>query len=130
MAAAKAGSVRAEAPARDPHRVAWQDRTTEARAEGDGLIAAIGARADPEAPLARVGLETDGRPDVTPTLITGPGGREPPGRVDLHGRRVVRAGARVRTPRGVPAPGACMPSDPAGDFGEMREEARMADFCD
>ena len=71
------------------HTVAWQYLPPRARAEGDALIEAAGARASPDAPLARLGMESDGRPDAALTLTSWPGRTEALGRVDFHGRRVV-----------------------------------------
>ena len=70
------------------HTVAWQYLPAAARAEGEAAIAEAGARATEEAPLARLGMESDGGPDAALTLATWPGGAEALGRVDFHGRRV------------------------------------------
>ena len=76
------------------HTVAWQYLPAEARAEGDAVIAAAGARAraTAEAPVARLGMESDGKPDAALTLTTWPGGAEALGRVDFHGRRMAWRG--------------------------------------
>ena len=88
------------------HTVAWQYLPAEARATGDALIGAAGARASPDAPLARLGMESDGRPDAALTLTTWLGGTESLGRVDFHGRRVAwRGGIAPTTPAGGPRSG-------------------------
>ena len=73
------------------HTVAWQYLTPEARARGDALLAAAGARATPDAPLARLSMESGGTdaPGAAITLTTWPGdGPEPLGRICFHGRWV------------------------------------------
>ena len=70
------------------HTVAWQYLPPEAQAAGEALLEEAGRRATPEAPVARLGMESDGGPDAALTLATWPGGTEALGRVDFHGRRV------------------------------------------
>lgn len=75
------------------HTVAWQYFPPDRQAWGEDLLAEAGARATPEAPLARLGMEADG---VGPgaglilDLWSGTGRiaheRIPLGRVDFHGR--------------------------------------------
>ena len=74
------------------HTVAWQYLPARARAEGDALIEAAGRSAAPDAPLARLAMESDGQPDAALTLTTWPGEIEALGRVDFHGRRVAWRG--------------------------------------
>ncbi|NBC95021.1 MAG: DUF2332 family protein, partial [Deinococcus-Thermus bacterium] len=76
------------------HTIVWQYLPVEARAAGDRLIAEAGARADAEAPLARLAMEHDGDPDgAALTLDLWPdGGRQCLGRVDFHGRWIVWKG--------------------------------------
>ncbi|MGQ0567585.1 MAG: DUF2332 domain-containing protein [Gemmobacter sp.] len=70
------------------HSVAWQYLPPAARARGDALIAAAGARATPAAPLARVAMEGDGQgPGAGLTVTLWPGGLPRLlARVDFHGR--------------------------------------------
>ena len=75
------------------HTVAWQYLPPEAQAEGEALLEEAGRRATPEAPLARLGMESDGGADAALTLTTWPGETEALGRVDFHGRRVAWSGA-------------------------------------
>ena len=71
------------------HTVAWQYLSEVARAEGDMVIAAAGARARDDAPLARLSMESDGGRGAALTLTTWPGGgTESLGRADFHGRWV------------------------------------------
>lgn len=71
------------------HTIAWQYLPPEARARGEALIAAEGARATWKAPLARFGMEGDGGKDAALTLQLWPGAlRLPLGRADFHGRAV------------------------------------------
>ena len=83
------------------HTVAWQYLPPEAQAEGNALIAAAGARATPDAPLARLGMESDGQPEAALTLTTWPGEEaESLARVDFHGRHVAwRGGPAPAVPR-------------------------------
>ncbi|MFN4157831.1 MAG: DUF2332 domain-containing protein [Gemmobacter sp.] len=70
------------------HTVAWQYFSTATQARGEALIAAAGARATADAPLARVSMEADGAGEgaaLTLTLWSG-GGVVPLGRADFHGR--------------------------------------------
>lgn len=48
------------------HTVAWQYFPAHTQARGEALLAEAGARASPQAPLARFGMEADGTPDPTP----------------------------------------------------------------
>jgi hypothetical protein len=69
------------------HTVAWQYLPPERRAEGEALIAAEGARATEEAPLARISMEADGAQDAALGLTLWPGGATHAlARVDFHGR--------------------------------------------
>ncbi|MDV7141978.1 DUF2332 family protein [Tropicimonas sp. TH_r6] len=71
------------------HTIAWQYLPPEARARGEALIAAEGARATREAPLARFSMEADGGTDAALTLQLWPGEIcLPLGRADFHGRAV------------------------------------------
>ncbi|PRY25404.1 hypothetical protein CLV78_102582 [Aliiruegeria haliotis] len=71
------------------HTVAWQYLPPKARARGEAMIAAEGARATPDSPLARLSLEGDGEPQAALTLQVWPGGRcRHLGRADFHGRTV------------------------------------------
>ena len=72
------------------HTIAWQYLPAEARARGDALIAAAGARATADRPLARLGMEPDGNsPGAALTLTLWPDGRTHDlGRIDYHGRWV------------------------------------------
>lgn len=71
------------------HTVAWQYLPPDAQAEGEARLAAAGAAATPDAPLARLGMEADGGRGAALRLTTWPGGRtEALGRVDFHGRWV------------------------------------------
>lgn len=72
------------------HTVAWQYFPAATRARGEALIAAAGARATPDAPLARLSMEADATPgDAALTLTLWPGGQTHPlARVDFHGRRI------------------------------------------
>ncbi len=75
------------------HTVAWQYLPQARRAEGDAAIAAAGARAGPDAPLARVAMEADGQRRAALTLELWPGGtRRHLARVDFHGRCVTWEG--------------------------------------
>jgi len=72
------------------HTIMWQYLEPEARAHGDALIAAAGARADSKAPLARLSLEADGAaPGAALRLVLWPEGQDVLlGRMDFHGRWV------------------------------------------
>jgi hypothetical protein len=75
------------------HTVAWQYLPPARRAEGDAAIAAAGARAGLDAPLARVAMEADGRRRAALTLDLWPEGtRHHLARVDFHGRSVAWQG--------------------------------------
>lgn len=71
------------------HTIAWQYFPAAAQARGEALLARHGARATPQAPLARLGMEADasGLPGAAMVLDLWPGAlRIPLGRVDFHGR--------------------------------------------
>lgn len=69
------------------HTVAWQYFPKAARDRGAALIAAAGARALPDAPLAWFGMEADGGRGAALTLRLWPGDlRLHLGRADFHGR--------------------------------------------
>ncbi|MEL6206872.1 MAG: DUF2332 family protein [Pseudomonadota bacterium] len=75
------------------HTIAWQYLPPEARAQGDALIAAAGAAATADAPLARIAMEADGGDRAGLTLTLWPGGMPVPlARVDFHGRSVTWTG--------------------------------------
>lgn len=71
------------------HTVAWQYFAPDTQARGAALLDAQGARATPDAPLARLAMEADatGEPGAAVTLDLWPEGRRIPlGRADFHGR--------------------------------------------
>ncbi|MBK5925866.1 DUF2332 domain-containing protein [Rhodobaculum claviforme] len=72
------------------HTIAWQYFPAADRARGEALLAEAGARATPDAPLARLSMEADGRRDgAALTLTQWPGGTPCIlGRADFHGRWV------------------------------------------
>ena len=73
------------------HTVAWQYFPAATQARGEALLAAAGARATAQAPLARLAMEADatGLPGAALTLDLWPDGRSIAlGRVDFHGRWV------------------------------------------
>ena len=72
------------------HTIAWQYLPPALKAEGEALIAEAGNRATPEAPLARLQLEGDGKPEGAALLLTlWPSGKTREiGRADFHGRWV------------------------------------------
>lgn len=72
------------------HSIAWQYFPEALKAEGNALIAAAGENATPDAPLARLQMEADGKPDgAALTLQIWPTGeRHDIGRADFHGRWV------------------------------------------
>ena len=72
------------------HSVAWQYLPALRQAEGNALIAAAGARATEDAPLARLQMEGDGQKDgAALTLTIWPTGEtHVVGRTDFHGRWV------------------------------------------
>ncbi|WP_233488940.1 DUF2332 domain-containing protein [Rhodovulum sp. 12E13] len=81
------------------HTVAWQYLPEAAREKGEALIEAAGARATRDAPLARIGMEADGRRTAGLTLTLWPGGATVAlARVDFHGRSVTWTGP-VALPR-------------------------------
>lgn len=79
------------------HSVAWQYLPRSAQEEGKALIAAAGAIATEEAPLAWLQMEADGHaPGAALTLQIWPGGeRQSIGRADFHGRWVAWTGWRT-----------------------------------
>ncbi len=70
------------------HTVAWQYLPAEAQSRGEAIIAAAGAQATADAPLAWFGMEADGHaPGAALTLRLWPGDVTiPMGRADFHGR--------------------------------------------
>lgn len=79
------------------HTVAWQYFPDAAKVRGEALLAAAGARATADAPLARLSMEADGGSrGAALTVDIWPGGqRIVLGRVDFHGRWI-----DWRAPRG------------------------------
>ncbi|MCA1368238.1 DUF2332 family protein [Bradyrhizobium sp. BRP14] len=79
------------------HSVAWQYLPESAKREGEALIAAAGATATEEAPLARLQMETDGQaPGAALSLQVWPRGeKQVIGRADFHGRWIVWEGWRT-----------------------------------
>lgn len=76
------------------HTIAWQYLPPALKAEGEALIAEAGARATQDAPLVRLQLEADGKPEGAAILLTlWPAGKTREiGRADFHGRWVKWAG--------------------------------------
>ena len=71
------------------HTIAWQYLPAEARARGEAILSRAGARATPEAPLARFAMEADGGRGAALRLTLWPGGETlDMGRADFHGRWV------------------------------------------
>lgn len=72
------------------HTIAWQYLPSALKAEGEALIADAGSRATLDAPLARLQLEADGKPDGAAILLTlwPTGETREIGRADFHGRWV------------------------------------------
>ena len=72
------------------HTVAWQYFPADAQARGEALLAEAGARATPDAPLARFAMEADDTPGgAALSLQLWPDGvRLDLGRADFHGRWV------------------------------------------
>jgi hypothetical protein len=72
------------------HTVAWQYFPAETQARCRAALAAAGARATPDAPLARIGMEADAAPGSAALTVTlWPGGETRElARVDFHGRAV------------------------------------------
>jgi hypothetical protein len=70
------------------HTVVWQYLPPDAQARGLALLAAAGAQATPDAPLAHLSMEADGGEKGAALVLTlWPGGqRTLLGRVDFHGR--------------------------------------------
>lgn len=70
------------------HTIAWQYFPPDRQARGEDLLAAAGARAARDAPLARLSLEADGKePGAALTATLWPGGASVLlARVDFHGR--------------------------------------------
>lgn len=72
------------------HTIAWQYLPPALKAEGEALIADAGSRATEAAPLARLQLEADGKPEGAAILLTlwPAGDTREVGRADFHGRWV------------------------------------------
>jgi hypothetical protein len=72
------------------HTIAWQYLPPALKAEGEALIAEAGARATEAAPLVRLQLEADGKPEGAALLLTlwPTGETREIGRADFHGRWV------------------------------------------
>lgn len=72
------------------HSIAWQYFPDALKKKGESLIAEAGARATPDAPLARLQMEGDGQPNgAALTLQIWPTGEKREiGRADFHGRWV------------------------------------------
>ena len=72
------------------HTIAWQYLPPALKAEGEALIADAGSRATLDAPLARLQLEADGKPEGAAILLTlwPTGETREIGRADFHGRWV------------------------------------------
>lgn len=72
------------------HTIAWQYLPASLKAEGEALIAQAGAKATEEAPLSRLQVEADSKPDGAAILLTlWPSGEtREVGRADFHGRWV------------------------------------------
>lgn len=72
------------------HTIAWQYLPPALKAEGEALIADAGRRATLEAPIARLQLEADGKPEGAAILLTlwPTGDTREIGRADFHGRWV------------------------------------------
>lgn len=79
------------------HTIAWQYLPPALKAEGEGLIAEAGARATQDAPLARLQLEGDGKPEGAAILLTlwPTGETREIGRADFHGRWVKWVGWEI-----------------------------------
>lgn len=79
------------------HTIAWQYLPPALKAEGEALIADAGGRATLNAPLARLQLEADGKPEGAAILLTlwPTGETREIGRADFHGRWVKWAGWEV-----------------------------------
>jgi len=77
------------------HSIMWQYLTDEDQAKGEAMIAAAGAEATPDTPLAWLRAEADGqRGSAAITLNLWPGGETRDlGRMDFHGRWVQWNGA-------------------------------------
>lgn len=70
------------------HTIAWQYFPPDAQTRGETLLAEAGARATPDAPIARLAVEADGHtPGAHMQITLWPGGRALSlGRFDFHGR--------------------------------------------
>jgi hypothetical protein len=79
------------------HSIAWQYLPESAKREGEDLIAAAGAAATEEAPLARLQMEADGQaPGAALSVQIWPGReKQVIGRADFHGRWVAWEGWRM-----------------------------------
>lgn len=73
------------------HTIAWQYFPPDRQQRGTHLLAMAGARATPEAPLARLAMEADTEgPGAALTVTLWPGGEQTVlGRVDFHGRSIL-----------------------------------------
>lgn len=76
------------------HTIAWQYLPPALKAEGEALIADAGSSATEAAPLARLQLEADGKPEGAAILLTlwPTGETREIGRADFHGRWVTWVG--------------------------------------
>ncbi|MFN3319837.1 MAG: DUF2332 domain-containing protein [Allorhizobium sp.] len=72
------------------HTIAWQYLPPALKAEGEAMMAEAGARATEAAPLARLQLEADSKPEGAAILLTlwPTGETREIGRADFHGRWV------------------------------------------
>lgn len=79
------------------HTIAWQYLPPALKAEGEALIVEAGTRATEDAPLARLQLEADGKPEGAAILLTlwPTGETREIGRADFHGRWVKWEGWEV-----------------------------------
>ena len=79
------------------HTIAWQYLPPALKAEGEALIAEAGDRATEAAPLARLQLEADGKPEGAALLLTlwPTGETREIGRADCHGRWVKWSGWEI-----------------------------------
>lgn len=79
------------------HTIAWQYLPPALKAEGEALIADAGSRATQAAPLARLQLEADGKPEGAAISLTlwPTGETREIGRADFHGRWVKWVGWEI-----------------------------------
>ncbi len=68
------------------HTIAWQYLPEMSREKGEAAIAATAAHATPEAPVARLAMEADGKSAALTLHIWPPGAMIDLGRADYHGR--------------------------------------------